>query len=68
MSQWNHLLCEKCWNEEHPDRRAMIVTSSGPDACCRCGEKTGSGIYVRAKPDTMRCKGAGSVHDDGADR
>ena len=45
-----------------PDRQAMIVHSSGPDACCRCGEKTGSGIYVRAKPDTMTCKGLGSVH------
>jgi hypothetical protein len=59
----NHLLCEKCWNVLHPEKPSMIASSSGPDRCCLCGNRTGSGIYVRAMRDTMLCKGTGSVHE-----
>jgi hypothetical protein len=63
MSLWNHLLCETCWKKANPGRQAVIASSSGPDPCCRCGKKTGSGIYVRAKPETMTCKGQGPIHE-----
>jgi hypothetical protein len=64
MSKFNHLLCESCWNRQHPDRPAVTVSSSGPDSCCSCGNKTASGIYVRAAPDSLACRGIGPVHKD----
>lgn len=62
MSKWNHLLCEACWNDRNPGRKAVIVPSSSIDRCCVCGQPTGSGIYVRANPVEMACDGLGPVH------
>jgi hypothetical protein len=66
MGQWNHLLCETCWNKRNPDRTPVRVRDPATEAqpCCGCGAVTGSGIYVRAEPSSMPCDGYGPVHEE----
>jgi hypothetical protein len=49
---WTHTVCDGCWNEKNPGRRAVRVVS--PDyerePCCFCGNLTASGIYLRSDP------------------
>jgi hypothetical protein len=61
---WTHLYCDKCWTAirgaDVPGR--LRTTESLP--CCRCGEPTQSGIYVREDARTLRCQGRGGAHSD----
>lgn len=59
---WTHAVCDRCWADVQarpPNRMYPPV----PETCCRCGDDTMSGIYVRAHPREMtRC-----AHDDDDD-
>ena len=50
---WTHPICYSCWDERNPDRMATRLTDAGKEQCCHCGEKTGSGIYIRANPNEV---------------
>lgn len=54
--EWTHLVCEWCWGEMSPGRRASRLVDPDPGLCCRCGAHTTSGIYLRAHPQTMMCR------------
>jgi hypothetical protein len=74
MSNWNHRLCDPCWtglntqlvvgDEEEADSityRPPVRNLADPGGvCCRCGDPTTSGIFVRAEPTRYRC----CKHDD----
>lgn len=68
MSAWTHLLCVACWNARNPTKPARTTddVNDPDDPCCACGTKTGSGIYTRANPEELLCKGRGVVHRDEA--
>jgi hypothetical protein len=57
MSAWTHTLCADCWRKQNPDRNPVRVRSAGSEPCCACKALTADGIYVRADPTTMTCKG-----------
>ncbi len=59
MSRWNHSLCDECWDKREPTRKPLRVLDS---QCCQCGTQHKSGIFVRADPDAMPCKGEGDEH------
>lgn len=61
MSRFNHSLCDRCWTELEPDRQAVKIREPSTETCCQCGDEHKSGIYYRANPDLMPCKG---IHDD----
>lgn len=50
MSNWTQPVCDDCWDERNPDRRAARTNSGEPEKCCYCGAETYSGIYVRINP------------------
>jgi hypothetical protein len=66
MSKWTHSICAKCWNERNPDSQAVVIREEYRDEqsepCCVCGTLHQSGIYQRADPTTLQCKGEGIVH------
>lgn len=69
MAGWTHLICEDCWNERHPTRRAVKVSFDDGAPCCFCGKDTSSGIYVREDPATLDCrhkvrKAVGITHEN----
>jgi len=59
MSFHAHSICGDCWNTEHPDRQTPVTVVGKRDVetgtwegqkierCCRCGEPTIDGIFVR---------------------
>lgn len=50
MSRWESLaICAKCWVAENPDRKPVVITQTGIEKCCRCGDWTSAGIYIRAE-------------------
>jgi hypothetical protein len=57
MSRWTHSLCMRCWKSREGDRMPVSVKEAGEYACCACGAKTTSGIFVRGNPVEFRCKG-----------
>lgn len=57
MSKWTHTICDVCWDVLVPGRRATRMIDVERETCCRCGEETVSGIYMRADPGTLLCKG-----------
>lgn len=72
MSNWNHAMCDECWNWAHPGRVPCRVTRiyrfvaflglrcpgrPPKKPCCFCGKLTRSGIYVRGNPETTPCHG-----------
>lgn len=58
-NRWNHSICQSCWDDRNPLRRAVqFVPEIGePKTCCFCGRPTKAGIYVRQDPAEMRCQG-----------
>ena len=54
MSKWNHSVCDGCYNEMYPDREPIRFRVPDEETCCRCGEKTYSGIYVREDMAKMK--------------
>jgi hypothetical protein len=55
-SDWNHNICNECWNKLHPGVQPHRVKLRKGIAllCCWCGFPTQSGIYVREDPAVMR--------------
>lgn len=62
MSAWDHLLCEKCWRDRSPNRQPHRVSMAVERPCCVCELPTRSGIYFRAFPENMPCKGKSGIH------
>lgn len=50
MSDWNQSVCDRCWDLFNPGRPAVRVIDAMEEICAVCGEKTHSGIYIRADP------------------
>ena len=63
MSRWNHALCDDCWDELEPARKAhrIVLGMRVEEMCCRCEQTTDSGIYRRGDPEEYACRG---VHDE----
>lgn len=57
MSKWTHSLCEKCYSELEPGRQPSKVLQPDTEACCRCCAMHSDGIYYRADPNELACKG-----------
>jgi hypothetical protein len=57
MSKWTHAICDGCWGKRNPGRLATVLINKNVEICCFCGEKTTAGIYVRAEPSKLLCKG-----------
>jgi hypothetical protein len=66
VSRWTHAICANCWNEKHPDREPVRLKEEFLDEtavpCCFCGKPQQSGIFMRADPFGLACKGEGVVH------
>jgi hypothetical protein len=61
-SRWTHPVCDVCWaNISGGDPNPVALTDPSEKACCVCGDKTISGIYVRLDPSKTLCKG---IHSD----
>ena len=56
MSRWTHPICVACWNKRHPESQIAEGLVAPDESCCWCGKGT-CGIYVRADPSTVPCKG-----------
>lgn len=64
MSKFTHALCDACYGELEPGRVPVRVKKEfrpREHHCCRCGKPT-NGVFYRAPPDELQCKGAGEVH------
>lgn len=55
MVEWNHSMCEGCWNKSNPNRQACTVIDAEVEICCFCGDETTSGIYIRHDPNDLSC-------------
>lgn len=47
-------LCDPCWDGEHTGREPIRLRDTDPEMCCKCGEPTLSGIYIRVNPHTVK--------------
>jgi hypothetical protein len=43
-------VCDVCWITDYPDKEPMRLREAEPEQCCKCGEPTRSGIYIRVDP------------------
>lgn len=59
MSRWNHAQCLECWVRERGWQEPVRDVRAPMATCCYCGHATMMGIYRRADPETMPCKGEG---------
>jgi hypothetical protein len=50
---WTQPVCDDCWDAEHPAKRSPRHRMGDREVCCRCGEATVSGIYIRVDPATV---------------
>jgi hypothetical protein len=58
MSRWTHAICQPCWRERYGVTRNVVVVRDDEErSCCFCGAATAAGIYVRADPATLACRG-----------
>ena len=65
MSKLDHTMCDSCWEKKQPNREPVRLTISlKPLPCCFCGEPTQSGIFVRAHPTVVKCRGKGKYHEE----
>jgi hypothetical protein len=62
-NRWTHSMCEDCWEGREPGREPCRVAGAPPETCCFCDKRHASGIYVRAEPEAVPCRGTGGVHD-----
>ena len=46
-------VCDDCWDREYPDRPSPRVGQGERETCCKCGNRTFSGIYIRINPTTV---------------
>jgi hypothetical protein len=58
-SRWTHAQCAGCWHREQGDRRPLTLALEARqmESCCFCGQQTYAGIYVRADPMVLACRG-----------
>lgn len=56
-SRFNHVSCQRCWDERNPTRAPIEVIDPPEEKCCFCALPTKSGIYVRGNPSTTPCGG-----------
>jgi hypothetical protein len=65
FNPWTHSICEKCWNEQHPDKPIAIPPQIELiEICCWCSDYHNSGIYVRGDPQKTPCFGSsGPIHN-----
>lgn len=51
MTWVNGPVCDECWEKENPDLEPARMRESyrQVEVCCRCGDETRSGIYVRTE-------------------
>jgi hypothetical protein len=65
MSRWTHAMCRPCWDAERPGVTPIALRPEmrQSERCCFCGNRTRSGIYYRADPNVVQCRGEG--HGDG---
>ena len=61
MSKWTHAICRTCWETQEPDRPVIDPGNVPAESCCWCGTPTTIGLYKRADPSELRCKGQ---HDE----
>lgn len=57
VSRWNHHMCLDCWKRRNGDSEPCRLIDADQEVCCYCGEKTTSGIIVRADPSATPCDG-----------
>jgi hypothetical protein len=51
MATMTHSICDDCWVQDKPDRKAFRVpVPRDIETCCFCGVEHQSGIYIRAEP------------------
>jgi len=60
-SRWEHYVCGACYAGLQPGRKPTRVIDAKPGICCACGKRHASGIFMRANPASMACRGQ---HDD----
>ena len=68
-SPWTHALCGFCWDFLCAEvgqigREPVRVVECRRVACCRCGEPTESGIFIRRAPDAFPCHGRTGYHEE----
>lgn len=47
---WTQAMCDRCWDLFNPRRIPTRLLQPTEEICGVCGEKTTSGIYIRADP------------------
>ena len=67
-SPWTHAVCGFCWDflcaeAGRIGREPVRVIASRIVPCCRCGEPTDQGIFVRRDPDAFPCHGRTGQHE-----
>lgn len=52
MSEWNHPICQECWDRAFPARTPSQIALAlrELETCCNCGQSAREGIYVRLDP------------------
>lgn len=58
MSEFAHLMCERCWSktDENPDGVELTDAHAGR-RCCYCGKAVEFSLISHRHPDAVRCKG-----------
>jgi hypothetical protein len=66
MAEWNHLICDDCWEKRDPGREPHRIIGAKTDSCCFCGNPTLSSIWVRHDPKDpkLACKGTEGAHKE----
>jgi hypothetical protein len=59
---WRHLVCGTCWLAQNGGHHVDDVGGDVVGLCCFCGRETSSGIYTRADPREVACKGTTGIH------
>lgn len=60
-SRWRHSMCDECWNRFQAGQEPARMNGDKERACCTCGNRHTSGIFIRLDPSKTLCKG---VHPD----
>jgi hypothetical protein len=50
---WTQPICVPCWYKENPGRTPTQLIVREDERCCKCGETTRGGIYIRIDPTTV---------------
>ena len=48
--RWTQPICDDCWDHNYPKRPSPRTATGFAEQCCKCGQGTHSGIYVRVDP------------------